>query len=450
MAKNKKGSTAAPNTTKNNGKTATSDYDSILQSMRLAQSVLQNDVESMQEILQEGLPSVVRVLDGSISIEKSLGESFTGGRSTPVYHVSCRVVRNGVEKDRKFIVKLVLMPDNSESNSQKLALRRESYAVEHRFYHAEYIQQYFQGNASLTIPKIFFSDLNGNKPWPAFCILMNDVSQQFPVHPRFLSLYQAQCALKWIATFHATFWGISIPPNSVWERGAFWTKSHSNNNTSSAGISSAWVGTLRFLEKYGHAVTSTTKTFGQRLQSAGPTIGAFLSENTGTLKGNAPTVRTLIHGDYKAANMFLKQPPSQEDTTEASATHVAVVDFQFTGAGIGAEDVAYLLYPDARGFFDADDEESLLKTYHDELISQLIVQQKGGPSSLSFSQFRRLYELSRLDMTRHWLAKGWVASTEGEAKLVASLVASMDRIDGGSALTSSHEWEDALETFIST
>ena len=53
-------------------------------------------------------------------------------------------------------------------------------------------------------------------------------------------------------------------------------------------------------------------------------------------------------------------------------------------------------------------------------------------------------------MTRHWLAKGWVASTEGEAKLVASLVASMDRIDGGSALTSSHEWEDALETFIST
>ena len=75
---------------------------------------------------------------------------------------------------------------------------------------------------------------------------------------------------------------------------------------------------------------------------------------------------------------------------------------------------------------------------------------KGGPSTLSFSEFLKYYELSRLDMTRYWLsAKRWSASTAGEATLVSRLESSMDLIDGGDILKES-EYDKALLRYLSS
>ena len=407
------------------------ELQALLCQMPIAQAILQNDLHAMSAILQDNLP-----VQGTIvvveSMKKSVGEKFTGGSSTPVYQVCAQVTRpfhNPEQpKRRHFIVKLVLMP---ETDSYTLA-RRESYAVERRFY--ETTAKRVRNEAQLHIPKLIASDWNGSKAWPAFCILMNDVSLQYPQHPAFLSKDQALCALLWIAKFHAMFWSESSSiQRDLWDRGAFWT----TTSVGTEGIAATWIGTMRFLEqKYPQYTTGNTKSLGRRIETVGAAISRLLAKQSSGLQYG-----TLIHGDYKAANLFF-----QRDATSASS--VAAVDFQFAGCGLGVEDVAYLLYPDARGnHFDY--EEELLKVYHEELILQLMTFQKGGPSTMPFEVFQRYYELARLDMTRYWLSKSkWVASTEGEAKLVSVLESTMDRIDGGQVLGSKEEYESALLQFV--
>ena len=150
----------------------------------------------------------------------------------------------------------------------------------------------------------------------------------------------------------------------------------------------------------------------------------------------------VVHGDYKAANIVFaallatligwtarQPPPWWISNTRATALGPAF-------------DVAYVLYPDARGdFWDA--EEDLLHAYHETLVERLVVECKGGPSSLSFDVFHALYDLVRIQLTFYWIAKGWVASTTGEAKLVQVL----EEIDGGAVLASSQEYTSALERF---
>lgn len=197
---------------------------------------------------------------------------------------------------------------------------------------------------------------------------------------------------------------------------------------------------MRYLEqKHPEFVTLNTKRLGRRIEMAGTSISKLLAkQSAGSQYG------TLIHGDYKAANLFFS---NQADGTNG-ADAVAAVDFQFCGGGMGVEDVAYLLYPDARGnHFDY--EEELLELYHEELILQLITHQKGGPSTMPFQVFLRYYDLVRLDMTRYWLSKNrWAASTAGEARLVSILETTMDQIDGGEVLKSEEAYDSAILKFV--
>lgn len=401
--------------------------------MPIARAVLDHDSVAMADILHSSLPIKGEFTVDSVKISKSLGESFTGGRSTPVYFVTAQICRQGAQpRQRKFVVKLVCMP--GDDNDPYITRRRESYAVERRFYSetAERLR-----DANLCIPKMLASDLDGSKPWPVFCILMNDVSTQYPIHPDFLSKRQAACALRWLARMHAIFWGETKATwrRDLWERGAFWTTA----SVGTEGVASAWTGTMRFLEqKHPEFVTANTKSLGRRIEVAGSSISKLLAkQSAGSQYG------TLIHGDYKAANLFLSN-----DETATGADSVAVVDFQFAGGGLCAEDVAYLLYPDARGdHFEYEAE--LLKTYHEELVLQLITHQKGGPSTMPFDVFQRYYELARLDMTRYWLSKNrWAASTFGEAKLISMIENSMDQIDGGKLLESEEEYEAAILQYV--
>lgn len=416
-----------------NGDTA--DLENFIRtSMPIASAVSQNDTQAMAIILQSRLPIKGDFTVDSVQIQKSVGESFTGGRSTPVYHVSANILRpNASGKQRHFVVKLVCMPGND--NDPAILRRRESYAVERRFYAdtADRIRA-----AQLQIPKLFASDLDGSKPWPAFCILMNDLSIQYPIHPDFLTREQAICAVKWIARLHALFWG---EPQSatwrrdLWVRGAFW----STTTVGTQGVAAAWTGTMRYLEqKHPEYITSNTKTFGRRIEMAGASISKLLAKQS----ASGSEYGTLIHGDYKAANLFISK------TMNEGADSIAVVDFQFAGAGMCVEDVAYLVFPDARGdHFEY--EQELLGIYHEELILHLIAFQKGGPSTMSFDVFLRYYELARLDMTRYWLSKSkWAASTLGEAKLIYELEKAMDMIDGGEVLKSEKEYDAALLKFV--
>ena len=424
--------------------------------MPLAHAVQAMDTAAFSVFLQQKvLPKDAEVTD--CTIEQSRGEAFTGGRSTPVYYISCQITRKQQHnnaaatvrrRQRNFVVKLISLPGSDDDVWRK----RESYAVERRFYESEASDRIRTNASLLPHPKLLYSDRDGSRAWPVQCFLLNDLRTAFPCHPDFLSTSQAKRALQWLATLHATFWGGDGSSGKqrwrrdLWDRGGFWTTAAtaSSEKADSKMIAAQWVPTMRWLEsKQPTYCTTLTKGLGSRLQAAAGPIARFLTA------ASAPTssYSTLIHGDYKAANLFFKHDQDDACGGDNGAQSVAALDFQYTGAGVGAEDVAYLLYPDARGhYFDVEDE--LLETYHEQLVSQLMQTQKGGPSSMPLDIFRQFYELGRVDLTLYWLSRGWVASTVGDARLVSALEATMNRLDGGTALPNQQAYEVALANFV--
>jgi len=398
----------------------------LFQKCPLASAILQTDLAKVGHILEQSLPHAAQVTD--VKVQKSAGEAFTGGRSTPVYSITATVYRKSVNgkstpKKRHFIVKLVEMMDhdNHDNNNKKLIQLRESYAVERRFYDslAPHIRQ---SAPELTIPKVLHADLDGSKAWPIFCMLMNDLTMAgFPSHPIVLQVAQAKAALTWIATFHALFWASQQPSKQeswrLWDRGGFWTKT-----TDTSRIGTNWLQTIRFIETkhadYLSATGNNLRDFGKRLQNAGNPIQDCLNQLSASKEYG-----TVIHGDYKAANMFLAAGNANggDDAESMDASSVAVVDFQHTGFGVCSDDVAYLLYPDARGYFSDADQDELLVGYHSTLIEQLMIHGKGGPSTLSLERFQIFFRLSQLEMTRHWTQKGWAASAVPEVELMLQL-----------------------------
>ena len=409
-----------------------------LSGMTIACALQQNDTTTLGSTLKDCLPGGKDAVVTEIVISKSLGEAFTGGRSTPVYYITCKVMRPGWDqpKERHFVAKLVIMEGDASTNA-KLSMKRESYAVERRFYDVAAPRIRDDVGAcgiTLEIPRLLASDRDGSKSHPAVCFFMNDIrSRGFPRHPEFLSVSEAERALKWIARLHAIFWNDEKSQNwrrDLWTRGGFWTDGKDAVNIQT--ISAQWTQTVKWLQTHHpELVSEEVKAIGKRIQALAGPLDRFLSmESTGP-RG------TMTHGDYKAANLFLSESRADDDMLGAES--VAVVDFQFAGGGLGAEDVSYLLFSDARGHY-FNDEEELLQVYHEELVTSLIEQRKGGPSSISLDCLKMQYELSRIDFTRHLLGRGWVASTEGDALLVRALAETLIRIDGGSPLGSEGEY----------
>lgn len=109
---------------------------------------------------------------------------------------------------------------------------------------------------------------------------------------------------------------------------------------------------------------------------------------------------------------FLPSSMEEEPDDQPDASSVAVLDNQYTGFGDCTDDVAYILFSDALGDLMPYEEESL-DCYHEELVEQLMVHGRVGPSMLSMENIQILLNLSRLDMTRHWMNKRRAASTPG-------------------------------------
>lgn len=411
----------------------------LLDDMPIGLAIKENDTGALGKLISSVLPGQPTVSE--VTIQKSVGEAFTGGRSTPVYYITCRILRPAWPDSRKrhLVAKLVEMGGNADWR------KRESYAVERRFYDVAAGRIRNDSVVPLEIPRLIASDKDGAKAYPAVCFLMNDVRQKgYTMHPDFLSVAEAKRALKFLAAFHAIFWNDAKSEDwrrDLWSRGGFWTDG--KDCTDNARISSQWAQTVRWLQSnHPDYVSSETKGLGKRLQDIAAPLDKFLSAECVGDRG------TMIHGDFKAANLFFTDTCSGIDpTAEPGAESVAAVDFQFVGAGLGAEDVAYLLFPDARGHFE-DHQEELLRTYHETLILCLIEQRKGGPSTMPFESFRAYYELSRIDFVIHLLGRGWVASTGGDALLVGTLEKSIVQIDGGNGLGTTAEYLEKMAQFV--
>merc|ERR1712181_199511 len=114
----------------------------------------------------------------------------------------------------------------------------------------------------------------------------------------------------------------------------------------------------------------------------------------------------IIHGDTKSANFFYKTSSSNSE----EGLDVGVIDFQWTGRGLCATDVAYAMWacPQSKVL---DQEQQLLVYYHGQLVQELAKFKPsggvGGAKVPTLNAFKAQYAAAFLDLCRVVIADHW-------------------------------------------
>lgn len=197
-------------------------------------------------------------------------------------------------KQQTVIVKYIVPPEafehprgwNGETSQQR---KRVSYEVENAFYR-DYASRL---NPNCRIPALLASHADAEYQ----ILVLEDLDVKgFDRRSTQLSEKQLLAAVDWLGQFHGTLLGEA--GEGLWATGCYW---HLQTRQ----------------EEWQNMVSGPLKTF------AG-SIDKILAE---------ARFHTIVHGDAKAANLCLHS----EDTK------LAVVDFQYTGKGVGVKDLAYFL-----------------------------------------------------------------------------------------------------------
>jgi thiamine kinase-like enzyme len=115
--------------------------------------------------------------------------------------------------------------------------------------------------------------------------------------------------------------------------------------------------------------------------------------------------RTFTHGDPKQANLLFRQ--------SSNALQVGLIDFQWSGFGLAATDIAHFMTSGVHADMLVDGgEECLLKYYFDELQKYLVEfgAYKDADDALqnySYDTFTEQYEIGVLDICRLMIAYTW-------------------------------------------
>ncbi len=182
-----------------------------------------------------------------------------------------------------------------------------------------------------------------------------------------------KACIRWLAHFHATFLGetlagLGLAPAGLWQYGAYW-----------------------HLDTRPDELNALTD---KRLKQAAPYIDLALRQ---------AKYQTLIHGDAKLANFCFSTSGFRPE-----GRHVAGVDFQYPGGGVGVQDLAY--------FLGSCLQESQLESLTDELLDyyfqilRLAVNNKHPQvnGTALEAEWRSLYDIAWADFQR--FLQGWSPS----------------------------------------
>ena len=346
----------------------------------------------------------------------------------------------------KLILKTVLPPlspstTKDEGNSRKII----SYNVERYFYHnlsSRLLQppqeQSDNGDSSYQRPVVAeyiplgdSCDSKEEENKAEHSLLMSDLKQDFPFEP-FDALDEAQtkCVLRWLASFHATFWqpdtlklqdGKAPPPlrfippptkvsnpaeatQGIWEQGGYWyldTRS-SEYESMLQDPDYEWL--------VPHSIQASNK-----------------------LKSIATTFKTLLHGDPKAANILFNKQLNPREKRRARTIggslgieqqeeaergmECAMYDFQYVGVGVGAQDLVYFLCTSVGTSLLSKGEDVWL-SYYFEHLEKVYTATHDGRSleeyGYTIDVLKEHWELALVDWMRFmagwgcWGSSGWV------------------------------------------
>ncbi|XP_076866850.1 uncharacterized protein pkdc [Brachyhypopomus gauderio] len=250
------------------------------------------------------------------------------------------------------VVKHVMFPQESRhlggwntdiSHQRKV----RSYQVESHWY------QNYNTNDQCRVPECLAAQSFGDEQ----LIVLEDLDAAgFPERRSSVRDAEIKACLRWIASFHALFLGVS--PQGLWPVGTYW---HLDTRPDELEAMSD-----------------------QKLKAAAREIDSIL---------NLCRFKTILHGDAKLANFCFSE----------DGLRVAAVDFQYVGGGCGMKDVVYLL----GSCMDERECEKRASAYLDYYFSELrlAVSEQVNFAELE-EEWRGLFAFAWADFQRFLL--GWM------------------------------------------
>jgi hypothetical protein len=355
----------------------------------------------------------------------------------------------------RLIYKFIQPPSTSTGDNDDIGTQRKlkSYMVEKEFY--QNISPQILQNSSISLPECFYCSHHPSQNNLTIGILMNNLNDQYPISLSNVSFYQSLCVLDWIAKFHShhfeqsSQWESYERNGMVWSEGCYW----------------------RLDTRYSE-YQSIPKKY-KKLKLIATPIATILREGIDPSIHPPHQYRTIIHGDYKAANILFREINSS--SLSPPQYRCVCYDFQYLGIGFGVRDLVKLFvssmdlssFPAAASAHGAPSsrrhrssnsllewkemERTFLEHYRDRLIES--VQEnlsKGGIYSQDlvspveniypFSVLKFHYEIALMDYMRFMAGWGLWGNTEYAEQRTNEII---QELDNGKTFTT-EQYHEAL------
>jgi len=404
-------------------------------------------LEDLQHLLKDENPTNSKLVGYSVPEEDawrglmSNGVRFKldwEGRTSTMDEDSSELPPSDIFYKRIVMANLDHARDKLKTAPHKLIRDVRSYQVETSFLTSNACK-YFVNDTGMKINKVLSSDLRpvlGDNPKElldsCFSIFLeyfqkSDGWEQHWLLPK----EETKASLEELAKMHAYFWqgsdfwkkdggkaGDDLE-SIVWPNGGYMQpklQGYDQLKQVRSGWESRYPSFREDLEKVQKLEGIDSQSLGKRLEEIAPIVGKkshpFADDETNDTEFKR--YRTLIHGDPKHANFFFRK--KQESNCEVERIEVGLIDFQWSGFGLAATDVAHHItsaVSSSAVCFDGKDEAELLDHYYSSLSKALVKFGVGkNEEEVATSIFPReilqeQYEVAFLDICRIVFAYAW-------------------------------------------
>ncbi|DAZ97098.1 TPA: hypothetical protein N0F65_010421 [Lagenidium giganteum] len=276
-----------------------------------------------------------------------------------------------------------------------------SYQTEARFY-----RDFYARLTNLDVPLVRpIAVLSAPDPDPsvhdstALLLALEDLTGPEYEQPDRLNLEDTKKALEFLALLHAAgHRSVDLRQEigkQLWASAGWWSLAKRGLDELRQAPS-VWGGVMAaFMPEWiasGVELSPQQRALGQRVVDNGQYVTDALWKDTAALQ-------TIVHGDFKSANLFFH-------TTTSSRT-VLAFDWQWCGLGLGALDVANLLNTSV-SMAALEHEDELLRHYFDAWTAAMT---EAAAPAYSFQEFQRHYELALLEYARVLISRFWKGMT---------------------------------------
>jgi Ser/Thr protein kinase RdoA (MazF antagonist) len=207
---------------------------------------------------------------------------------------------------------------------------------------------------------------------------------------------QCRACLRAVAILHAAAWqDVALLKRAEAELGRASFHLDTRNPRELAGVEQAW---SEFMEAFGMPFAELGLEWTDSLRRIGSRVKK-LAQHVSNVVSPLPTDKyaTIIHGDFKAMNVFLPRNNDQ---------HTLLVDFASTGLGLGMSDLAMHIHHAVRPelLHDCGGDEAFVKYYWQELTKLI-------DTDYAWDDAWRHYKYAVVDYFRFFLARMWKGAT---------------------------------------